>query len=270
MPGLREIFAAMVEADPSSTEKFIEDLESRAALPQQRAMLESYLAEIEFPAGARALDVGCGTGAVTRTLAGWPGVGEAVGVDTSEAFVEKARELAAGLANISFEVGDGGSLPFEEGAFDAVVGHTLLNQVPSPERAVGEAFRVLRPGGWAAFFDGDYPAATVATGAFDPLQACVGATMEAVIQNKWVVRRLPALARAAGFGVTSFRSHGYAETSEPSYMLTVVDRGAEILAAAGRISAETADALKAEARRRADAGEFFGHIAYASLIARKP
>ena len=30
------------------------------------------------------------------------------------------------------------------------------------------------------------------------------------------------------------------------------------------------DALKAEARRRADSGEFFGHIAYASVIARKP
>ncbi len=36
------------------------------------------------------------------------------------------------------------------------------------------------------------------------------------------------------------------------------------------ISTATADALNAEARRRSEAGEFFGHIAYVSLIGRKP
>ena len=51
--------------------------------------------------------------------------------------------------------------------------------------------------------------------------------------------------------------------------LTIVDRGADGLAGAGSISAEQALALKAEARRRAEAGEFFGHISFISLIARK-
>ena len=36
-----------------------------------------------FPAGARVLGVGCGTGAVTRELAAWPGVAEVVGLDPS-------------------------------------------------------------------------------------------------------------------------------------------------------------------------------------------
>jgi hypothetical protein len=53
-------------------------------------------------------------------------------------------------------------------------------------------------------------------------------------------------------------------------MLSVVDRGADILHAPGAIAQETAGALKAEARRRVEAGTFFGHIAYASLTARKP
>jgi hypothetical protein len=51
-------------------------------------------------------------------------------------------------------------------------------------------------------------------------------------------------------------------------MLTLVDRGADTLVASGRLGEPAADALKAEARRRVAAGEFFGHIAYASLIAR--
>jgi hypothetical protein len=52
-------------------------------------------------------------------------------------------------------------------------------------------------------------------------------------------------------------------------MLAIVDRGADALLAGGRITLEVSTALKAEARRRSDAGEFFGHIAYASLIAQK-
>jgi hypothetical protein len=53
-------------------------------------------------------------------------------------------------------------------------------------------------------------------------------------------------------------------------MLTIIDRGADLLCASGQIGAEAAEALKAEARRRVAAGTFFGHIAYGSLVARKP
>jgi hypothetical protein len=60
------------------------------------------------------------------------------------------------------------------------------------------------------------------------------------------------------------------ETGNDGYMLTVVDRGADILCAQGHVGQETAVALKEEARRRLQAGRFFGHIAYAGLIARKP
>jgi hypothetical protein len=53
-------------------------------------------------------------------------------------------------------------------------------------------------------------------------------------------------------------------------VLTLVDRGADTLASWGRIAPEVCAALKAEARRRADAGEFFGFIGFASFVARKP
>jgi hypothetical protein len=78
------------------------------------------------------------------------------------------------------------------------------------------------------------------------------------------------LVRGAGFEQFQMRSHGYVESTDPGYMLTIVDRGADMLAATGTIGATTAEALKAEARRRAAEGIFFGHIAYGSLIARKP
>jgi hypothetical protein len=76
--------------------------------------------------------------------------------------------------------------------------------------------------------------------------------------------------RAVGFEITAVRSHGFVATTEGGYMLSVIDRGADIVCATGQIGDATAAALKAEARRRLQAGTFFGHIAYAGVIARKP
>jgi hypothetical protein len=73
----------------------------------------------------------------------------------------------------------------------------------------------------------------------------------------------------AGFTGTRLRSHGYARTTDPAYLLSIVDRGTDALVTGGRIGAELSEALKGEARRRVRAGSFFGYIAYASLTARK-
>lgn len=265
-----DLYATITEVAPEVQERLAGILELRAADLQQQAMLRAYVSDVEFPREARVLEVGCGTGAVTRTLARWTSVTKVVGVDPSPLFVSKARELGIGLINVSFEVADGRSLPFEDKTFDVVVYHSTLCHVPGPERALAEGLRVLRPGGWVAIFDGDYATTTVAAGDFDPLQTCADAAIAGLVHDRWLVRRLPMLVRSAGFEVVRVRSHGYIETSAPSYMLTLIDRGADFLVSSRRIGAECAATLKAEARRRAQAHEFFGQIAYFSLIGRRP
>jgi hypothetical protein len=85
---------------------------------------------------------------------------------------------------------------------------------------------------------------------------------EHFVHDPWLVRRLPALMRAAGVDLQRIRSHDYVEAGTPGFMLASwVDLGADALVAAGRIGAEEATALKAEARRRVASGEHFGHIA---------
>jgi arsenite methyltransferase len=111
-------------------------------------MLRTYLRDIEFPDGAHVLDVGCGTGAITRVLAAWQGVGEAVGVDPSPFLIDKARTLSSDAANLRFETGDGKALELHDASVDVVVLHTVLTHVPGPEALLAEAHRVLRPGGW--------------------------------------------------------------------------------------------------------------------------
>ncbi len=264
---LADTYAAITEADPELQERLAAVLELRAGDPQQRSMLESYTAELDLPSGARVLEVGCGTGAVCRYLATLPDAAEVVGLDPSALFIERARKLS-GAGKLEFIVGDGRRLEFDDGLFDAVVFHTTLCHVPDCRIAVAEASRVLGAGGRLAVFDGDYATTTAATGPGDPLQTCIDAAMRALVHDPWLMRRLGALLRDAGFGETRLCGHSFVQTTDPDYMLTLVERGADALVAEGGIGAATAEGLKAEAHARVEAGNFFGHIAYVSAIAR--
>jgi len=264
-----DLYATISQVAPDAQERLADVLEMRAADARQKEMLKSYLSEVTFPKEARVLEIGCGTGAVTRTLASWPGVSKAVGVDPSATFVAKARELSIEVRNVSYEIADGRSLPLDNASFDVAVVHTTLCHVPEPHKLLAEAHRVLRAGGRLAVFDGDYATATVAIGEFDPLEACIDAFRSGFVHDQWLIRRLPALVAAAGFSVQPTRSHGYVEAPEAGYLLTWVDRGADVLVQSGRIDKETAEGLKAEARRRNKRKEWFGHIGFASVVARK-
>ena len=91
----------------------------------------------------RALDVGCGAGALAYALA--PLVGDVVGVDASEDLVDVAREHAPD--GCTFVVGDAEALSFPYGDFDLVGCLRVLHHVRRPELVVSELARVARPGG---------------------------------------------------------------------------------------------------------------------------
>ena len=129
-----DVYATIAEADQELQERLARVLELRAADPQQRAMLEDYSARLELPGAAELLEVGCGTGAISRFLATLPGVAGVTGVDPSPLFVERARELA-GDAPLAFATGDGRELEFDDaGSVHPFDGWTDL--VVTPERGV--------------------------------------------------------------------------------------------------------------------------------------
>ena len=265
-----DVWSTVADLDAASQLSLAEVLETRGADAQQRAMREVFLSEIPFPQGAHVLEAGCGTGVLTRLLNEHEAVGSILGTDLAPSLVARAREAAAGLVRVSFEVADARALPFEDASFDAVVMDSVLVHVPSPGRAVAEAFRVLRPTGVFAAFEGDYATTTVALGDHDPLQRCVDMMMAHSVTDRWLVRRLSAMLIEQGFDIESFLSHGFVDVAADGYMATVVDRGVSQLSASGEIGEELAAALRGEVRRRASAGSFFGHIAYASVVAVKP
>lgn len=266
---MADVYATITQADPALVARVAAVMEQRAADPRQAQMRDAFLDAIEFPAGAEVMEIGCGSGAVCRAIATRSGVGRVIGVDPSPVLLERARDLAAGMPRLRFAEGDGRASGLADASFDVVILYTTLCHVPEPARAVAETYRLLRPGGTLGVFDGDYATTTVALDRHDPLQCCVEAMIGGFVHAPWLARGLAPMLRAAGFRNVKTASHGYAAVDEPDYMLSVIDRGADALAADGNVGAALADALKSEARRRVETGRFFGQIGYFHAIGRK-
>ncbi|QWZ08371.1 class I SAM-dependent methyltransferase [Nocardioides panacis] len=97
--------------------------------------------------GQRALDVGCGPGALTVPLVGLLGVDAVAAVDPSEPFVASVRERLPGL-----DVREAAAehLPFEDDAFDLALAQLVVHFMADPVAGLREMARVTRPGGTVA------------------------------------------------------------------------------------------------------------------------
>ena len=118
-------------------------------------MAQAFVPWLTPTAGARWLDVGCGTGALTETVVALAKPAQVVGVDPSGAFLAEAS-ARVGDPRVSFRVGDARSLPVADHEVDVVVSGLALNFVPDEGRALAEFVRVCRAGGVVAAYVWDY------------------------------------------------------------------------------------------------------------------
>lgn len=103
--------------------------------------------------GELALDVGCGTGALTVKLADRLGPGSISGVDPSATFVEATRAL---LPAADIRLAGAEDLPFADDAFDAVYAHLVVPFMADADAGAAEMHRVARPGGRVAMTAWDH------------------------------------------------------------------------------------------------------------------
>ena len=150
--------AASAAIDPEAFNRFeAEGWEARAdsygfLAPVTGRVIGALLSAVHAGPDVQLLDVGSGPGDLAAA-AGIRGA-DAVGIDVAPSMVRRA---ALAHPTIPFRVGSFESLPGGEGAFDAVVGNFVFNHVGRPARALGEARRVLRPGGRLALSTWDSP-----------------------------------------------------------------------------------------------------------------
>jgi ubiquinone/menaquinone biosynthesis C-methylase UbiE len=99
--------------------------------------------------GEKVLDVGCGTGALSATVAQVTSASKIVRIDPSKGFVEYARTQISD-SRVSFEVGDAQNLPYPNDSFDRAMSLLMVSFVPDATKAAKEMLRVTNTGGVVA------------------------------------------------------------------------------------------------------------------------
>lgn len=102
------------------------------------------------------LDVGCGSGIVTRDIANLT-AGTVTGIDESEDMIDVAKRIRHKHGNIDFCVGDADNLPFCDNSFDIASCNLVLMWAKDPQRVVDEMYRVTKTNGMVlASLEPDY------------------------------------------------------------------------------------------------------------------
>lgn len=249
-------------------------LERRAKSADEIAARDAYLDLLGVAPGERVLDVGCGSGAVTREISRRLGNrGVAVGLDPSPALLDVARELAkeAGFGErVEFREGDARQLPFPDSSFDAVVCVTVLCHIPRGETAIPELVRVLRPGGRLGVFDLDTDMTTFTHPDRALTRRIIAAASDATAVNGWLSRQLPLLFQRAG--LVDVRARGFfpLETARQSFYGDMADRSAEVAVKIGAITESEGRAWREAFHEQGRQGPIIAGRLHIFVWGRKP
>jgi ubiquinone/menaquinone biosynthesis C-methylase UbiE len=179
------------------------------------------------------LEVACGTGIVTRRLRqALPPATQIVATDIAQPMLAYARARLTG-ADVHWRAADAQQLPFKDAAFDAVVFQFGLMFVPDPVAAIGEARRVLAPGGtflartWCSLEDS--PTARIALETLERLFPEDPPRFHEIPHSLHEPARLEAMAREGGFAnVTVERIDLEAEAPSARHVATGMARGSPL------------------------------------------
>jgi SAM-dependent methyltransferase len=120
-----------------------------------KLVASQFLTWLDIPSGAKWLDVGCGTGALSQTILEIASPRMVLGIDSSEEYIEFARKQIQN-PRVAFRLGDSQALPVDSAAYDVVVSGLALNFFPKPSKAMSEMIRAVRIGGTVAAYVWDY------------------------------------------------------------------------------------------------------------------
>ena len=126
-----------------------------------KSIIDGIADYVDLADGATALDIGCGSGALSIAVAKKNPKAEIIGCDLWGKEYEFSKLLckenarAEGVENVKFQKGNATALPFEDGQFDAVMSNYVYHNIPSRDRQaiLLETLRTLKKGGTFAIHD---------------------------------------------------------------------------------------------------------------------
>lgn len=246
-------------------------LDGQETLPCFQRLRDWVMERLAPQPGETAVDVGSGTGAVVRALAGRVGTtGRAVGVEPNAGLRGVAEARAAGLdGRPVFVDGDAYALPFDDASVDVLHCERVWQHLREPARAAGEIARVLRPGGRAAVLDSDWGTMLVEPGEPDVSRRVNQAFADAS-PNPFSGRRLRALLRGAGLAPDA--DVGSSAFVVPEEMLrggAMVGMAVQRALRAGTITDAEGTALLSGLTKATDGGTAFVSVTMFAVVARR-
>ena len=118
-------------------------------------IVRKFLDWLAISPGSSWLDVGCGTGSLTKLILDTWQPKEVIAIDSSIEFISYVQQTITNPI-VHFQVGLAQSLELDSNSMDAIVSGLMLNFVPQPETAITEMIRVAKPGGTIGIFLWDY------------------------------------------------------------------------------------------------------------------
>lgn len=168
----------------------------RLFMPEQ-AIRQKMLERVRLNGSLRLLDVGCGTGTLAQMIAKNNPMVQVSGIDIDPAMLDQAKEKSkmAGIV-VDYRLSDGGSLPFGDRTFDAVVSSLAFHHMPPLTKRfmLTEIHRVLKPGGRLLLMDWGKPSGVMTSILFFIAQCFDG--FETTSENR--SGKIPELIREAG------------------------------------------------------------------------
>lgn len=252
---------------PSTQEAMIQRLEERGKNPQFLGMIQRYLTHLHCDAPITALDLGCGTGVVTRHLQQTLHPNSTVyGADISQVLIDAATTRSTHHP-ISWHTIPAGPLPYPNAHFDAITMHTLLSHVPHPSAILAEAKRVLKPNGVLIVFDADHASTTYGLPDYETMRETDYLLSSAIATHPDICRQLPRLLKHAGFNINLHHSDLISECGKGDYWLSSVRGFAKMLPALHILTPETSDYWIHHMLDSHEQGTFFASGAFYTYVA---